>query len=169
MQSIQSTYSIHNTKSVAEITYFSVSFSVNMTKPSPVLAGDELSVTCTIDRTGFDLIKPTVRWIGPDDSTYKGVSKMNTNTLTVSKVIGIHNGKWTCEVSNNYPNSAILKARTDAIIVGMYRINETLQHCFSCSYKRHCQYHALSFETDVTLNTHMVKVCGHQHTSSSTI
>lgn len=98
--------------------YLSVSLLVTMSKPSPVLAGNQFSLNCEIDLIGFNLVNPTIKWFGPDCSTYIGNSEKNKHTLTVSDVSGIQNGKWTCEVSNKQPNGAVLKATTDVIIVG---------------------------------------------------
>lgn len=102
-----------------------------MRTPSPMLAHGRLSLSCEIDPDGFKLIHPTptVKWFGPDQTTYPGTATRNKYTLEVDNVSGIHSGKWICEVK--YSRGNTLRAMTEVIIVGKCTVNGTQHHHFS--------------------------------------
>lgn len=99
-----------------------------MSTPSPLLAGDSLSLTCKIELTGFNLDRPAIKWFGPDGTPHTGTSYGNKYTLWVNSVSSIHNGKWICEIK--YGQGKTLNAMANVIIVGKYRINWTQCHNF---------------------------------------
>lgn len=126
-----------------------------MSTPPPLLSGDSLNLSCEIDSKGFNLVQPTVRWLGPDNKMYQGQSTGNKYSLTVEKVSGIHNGNWICKVQYDRKS---LYAMTNVIIVGKYKIqhisrNFTFQFSF-----QFLMYFNLRYNTTYTTKA---KVCGH--------
>lgn len=92
-----------------------------MSTPSPIMVNNSLDLSCEIDRTGFNLVHPTVRWIGPDNKIYTGQTRENKYTLRLIRVSNNHNGNWICEVKYGAHE---LNAMSNVVIVGKYRINE---------------------------------------------
>ncbi|XP_058252912.1 CD4-1 molecule isoform X2 [Hemibagrus wyckioides] len=92
-------------------------YQVTMSTLAVLLSGDDLSLSCEINREGFNLVRPTVRWLGPDDKTYQGQSTENKYTLKVPKISSIHHGNWICEVQ--YGVNSLLNAMTNVVIVDL--------------------------------------------------
>lgn len=116
-----------------------------MSTPPPLLVGASLDLSCEIESEGFKLVHE-IKWFGPDNTLYVGSSSSNKRTLRVTKVSSIHSGKWTCAVRYG---ASTLKARTDVIIVGKYRINVTqlpkissnrILYCVMCFHLRQIKH-----------------------------
>ncbi|KAF4088376.1 hypothetical protein AMELA_G00082290 [Ameiurus melas] len=90
-------------------------YEVTMSTPPPLLVGSSLDLSCEIALEGLKLVRD-IRWLGPDNTSYKGSSNSNKHTLKVTKVSSIHSGKWTCAVLYG---SRTLNAKTDVIIVDL--------------------------------------------------
>ncbi|KAK2855109.1 hypothetical protein Q7C36_006978 [Tachysurus vachellii] len=91
-------------------------YEVKMSTPSPLLVNDSLNLSCEINREGFNLVRPTVRWLGPDNTIYAGQSYENKYTLRLFRVSSNHNGNWICEVQYG---ARKLNAMSNVVIVDL--------------------------------------------------
>ncbi|KAK3551117.1 hypothetical protein QTP70_014017, partial [Hemibagrus guttatus] len=96
-------------------------YQVKMSTPPPLLSGATLTLSCEIEREGFNLVHPSIHWLGPDDKIQNGYSNGNKYTLSVIKASGIHNGNWICVVQ--YGANSILNATTNVVIVEKAPVN----------------------------------------------
>ncbi|XP_047666956.1 CD4-1 molecule isoform X2 [Tachysurus fulvidraco] len=92
-------------------------YEVKMPTLPPKLVNDSLTLSCEINHEGFNLVRPTVRWIGPDNKIYHGQTSKNKYTLNLLGVSSNHNGNWICEV--NYGAGRKLNAMSNVVIVDL--------------------------------------------------
>ncbi|MCI4374712.1 hypothetical protein PGIGA_G00009090 [Pangasianodon gigas] len=93
-------------------------YRVTMPTPPPLLARSvSLNLSCEIESEGYNLGRPTIRWLGPHKEFHPGSSNGNKHTLSVKDVSSSHSGKWTCEVTCK--TCSTLNAMTDVIIVDL--------------------------------------------------
>lgn len=71
----------------------STSVVVTVNPPSPLLAGDRVTLSCKVE-TPRGSEKPVIHWLNPQG----GKISKESDTITAT---GQSNGQWTCVVTNN--------------------------------------------------------------------
>ena len=93
---------------------------VTISGVSDGLAGDNLSLTCTVTVEEYLTVVPTVQWSGgsvgledgvtESDTSHDGVNSMRT--LTFSPLHTSHGAEYTCQAEINIPSISVMKTIT---------------------------------------------------------